>query len=103
MKYTGVRATYCTLFRTPGSWENGQGVIDLQEVFSEEPISYEDTQGLAYSVKDLEEWAESGWGNEDTENILICTKKDGGEEYLYFDEFNDKIRSGELRYRSTER
>lgn len=36
-------------------------------------------------------------GNEDTENILICTKKDGGEEYLYFDEFNDKIRSGELK------
>ena len=76
---------------------DGQGVIDLQEVFSEEPISYEDTSGLAYSVKDLEEWAESGWGNEDTENILICTKKDGGEEYLYFDEFNDKIRSGELK------
>src|SRR5699024_8329190 len=52
--------------------------------------------GLAYSAGDLEEWAESGWLDEDTENILICTKKDGGEEYLYFDEFNDKIRSGEL-------
>ena len=75
---------------------DGEGVIDLEEVLLGDPISHENTSGLAYSAGDLEEWAESGWMDEDTENILICTKKDGGEEYLYFDEFNDKIRSGEL-------
>lgn len=77
---------------------DGSGVIDLQEVSSGGPLSYENTSGLAYSTENLKQWAEEDWMGGETENILICTREDGTEEYLYFDEFEEKIKKRELKF-----
>lgn len=78
---------------------DGSGVIDLQEVADGDTLSYRNTSGLAYSVEDLAKWVNDDWLDEDTENILICKKENGEEEYLYYDDFAEKIENGELKFR----
>lgn len=77
---------------------DGEGLIDLREVSQGGPLSYENTSGLAYRAKDLKKWVSGDWLNADTENVLICTKKNGEEEYLYYDDFREKIEKGELKF-----
>lgn len=77
---------------------DGEGLVDLGEVSEGDVLTYENTSGLAYSAGDLQAWAEDGWLDDSTENVLICKKENGEEEYLYYDDFEEKIRSGELRF-----
>lgn len=81
---------------------DGSGVIDLEEVSSGEDLSYRNTSGLAYSAEDLSQWVKEDWLGGDTENILICRKENGEEEYLYYDDFAEKIKNGELKFQINE-
>lgn len=77
---------------------DGSGVIDLKEVADGSPLTYRNTSGLAYSAEDLKNWVQEDWLGGDTENVLICKKENGEEEYLYYDEFEEKIEDGELKF-----
>ena len=75
-------------------------VIDLNEFLNGEEISFKNTSGLAYSVKDLKKWVDKSWqvGSVygDGKNIIECVKPDGSYEYFHFSEFYEKIKSGEF-------
>ena len=75
-------------------------VIDLNEFLNGEEISFKNTSGLAYSVKDLKKWVDKSWqvGSNygDGKNIIECVKPDGSYEYFHFSEFYEKVKSGEF-------
>ena len=76
---------------------DGTGEIDLQEVFEAAPLTHKETSGLAYAEKDLAEWAEIDWDDDDMPNVLECTQTDGTPYYMYYDEFRQKISDGDLK------
>lgn len=86
---------------------DSSAMVDLQEVLDGGEITYENTSGLAYPLKDLEEWAKSGWGfandvSYGSKGILICEKPDGTYDYCTYGELSEKIMNGELEYTVSE-
>lgn len=90
--------------------EQGEAaVVDLQEISEKasadvndilDHLTWKNVSGLAYSVEDLKKWAASGWEFEDYSDdgeIIVCVKSDGTYEYYYYNDFVQKINSGELK------
>lgn len=78
--------------------EQGDGVVDLGEVLADEELTYTNTSGLAYELDDLEKWAQTKDWDAHTDDILICVKPDRSLEYMYYEDFEKKVRDGELGF-----
>ena len=72
-------------------------LVDLAELNQGTELTHENTSGLAYKAGDLYEWAkESSWDR--SANVLICRQPDGNDYYMYYNDFADKIITGELKF-----
>lgn len=74
-------------------------VIDLQEVYEGQELTYENHSGLAYSVADLNDWAKSSWGEADFydgKNVVICTAENGEQYYYYYKDFRQMTEDGTM-------
>lgn len=78
--------------------DNGDGsdLIDLKELQENEAITNKNVYGIAYKAEDLREWSQEAWDQE--ANVLICTKPDGSEYYIYYDDFAELIHKGDLQF-----
>ena len=78
-------------------------VVDLNEIANDEEISFQNTSGLAYSVSDLEKWAQD-FDTSSGNPIVICHQASFSADeslsrhYYYVDDFLEKIDSGELDF-----
>ena len=78
-------------------------VVDLNEFANDEEISFQNTSGLAYSVSDLEKWAQD-FDTSSGNPIVICHQASFSADeslslhYYYVDDFLKKIDSGELDF-----
>ena len=77
-------------------------VVDLNEIANDEEISFQNTSGLAYSVSDLEKWAQD-FDTSSGNPIVICHQASSAGEslsrhYYYVQDFLEKIDSGELDF-----
>lgn len=72
-------------------------LVDLTELNKGETLTHKNTSGLAYKAGDLYEWAKkSSWDG--SANVLICRQPDGSDYYMYYNDFADKITTGELKF-----
>ena len=72
-------------------------LIDLTELNQGDTLTHENTSGLAYKADDLYEWAKrSAWDSR--ANVLVCRQTDGSDYYMYYNEFADKMITGELKF-----
>ncbi len=72
-------------------------LVDLTELNKGETLTHKNTSGLAYKAGDLYEWAKkSSWDR--SANVLICRQPDGSDYYMYYNDFADKITTGELKF-----
>lgn len=84
-------------------------VVDLDEVVNDDELSFTNVSGLAYSLSDLENWAENYdyYSDNSAENpIVVCHKTSdtkGSQQlsmhYYYANDFLEKIDSGELNFK----
>ncbi len=86
-------------------------IVDIQEFQENARISDENINGLAYSLKNLEEWGDE-WGEDwvnygdnmsaarakQDDHIIVCRRSDNSYHYYYYSEFKKLIDSGELRF-----
>ena len=71
-------------------------LVDLAELNQGTELTHKNTSGLAYRAKDLYDWAKkSSW--DQSANVLICRQPDGNDYYMYYNDFADKIITGELK------
>ena len=72
-------------------------LVDLAELNQGTELTHKNTSGLAYRAKDLYDWAKkSSW--DQSANVLICRQPDGNDYYMYYNDFADKIITGELKF-----
>ena len=72
-------------------------LVDLAELNQGTELTHKNTSGLAYRAKDLYDWAKkSSW--DQSANVLICRQPDGNNYYMYYNDFADKIITGELKF-----
>ena len=72
-------------------------LVDLAELNKGKTLTHKNTSGLAYKAGDLYDWAKkSSWDR--SANVLICRQPDGSDYYMYYNEFADKISTGELKF-----
>lgn len=72
-------------------------LVDLAELNKGETLTHKNTSGLAYKAGDLYAWAKkSSWDR--SANVLICRQPDGSDYYMYYNDFADKITTGELKF-----
>ena len=72
-------------------------LVDLAELNQGTELTHKNTSGLAYRAKDLYDWAKkSSWDR--SANVLICRQPDGNDYYMYYNDFADKIITGELKF-----
>ena len=72
-------------------------LVDLAELKKGDTLTHKNTSGLAYKAGDLYEWAKkSSWDR--SANVLICRQPDGSDYYMYYNNFADKIATGELKF-----
>ena len=72
-------------------------LVDLTELNKEKTLTHKNTSGLAYRAGDLYDWAKkSSWDR--SANVLICRQPDGSDYYMYYNEFADKIVTGDLKF-----
>lgn len=73
-------------------------LVDIMEYEETLKITGKNTSGLAYSLKELEEWGDQ-WNTGDYEmtDIVVCQKPDGTYYYYYLDEFEKLLRDQELK------
>ena len=57
-------------------------VVDLNEIANDEEISFQNTSGLAYSVSDLEKWAQD-FDTSSGNPIVICHQASSAGESLF--------------------
>ena len=72
-----------------------EDLVDIKELDAEGIISDKNSSGLAYRLGDLIKWSRGSWDS--AANVLICRKPDGSDYYMYYQDFADKIKSGELK------
>ena len=72
--------------------------VDLWEILADEETDTEGSSGLVYRLGDLEKWVETENWDAHTEDVLVCVKPDGNLEYMYYEDFEKKIRDGELGF-----
>lgn len=81
-------------------------VVDLQEVYEGDELSYENTSGLAYSVEDLQKWAQSSWGStgyDNGKNVITCfTNEEDEAYYYYFEDFRRMVEDGTITFELNE-
>ena len=71
-------------------------LVDLAELNQGTELTHKNTSGLAYRAGDLYDWAKkSSWDR--SVNVLICRQPDGNDYYMYYNDFADKIITGELK------
>ena len=72
-------------------------LVDLTELNKGKTLTHKNTSGLAYKAGDLYAWAKkSSWDS--SANVLICRQPDGSDYYMYYNDFADKITTGELKF-----
>ena len=72
-------------------------LVDLAELNKGKTLTHKNTSGLAYRAGDLYAWAKkSSWDS--SANVLICRQPDGSDYYMYYNDFADKITTGELKF-----
>ena len=72
-------------------------LVDLSELSQGDTLTHKNTSGLAYKAGDLYDWAKkSSWDS--SANVLICRQPDGSDYYMYYNDFADKITTGELKF-----
>ena len=72
-------------------------LVDLAELKKGDALTHKNTSGLAYKAGDLYDWAKkSSWDR--SANVLICRQPDGSDYYMYYNDFEDKISTGELKF-----
>ena len=72
-------------------------LIDLTELNQGDTLTHENTSGLAYKAGDLYDWAKrSSWDT--SANVLVCRQTDGSDYYMYYNDFADKVITGELKF-----
>lgn len=73
-----------------------EDLVDLTELKEGKSLSNKNTSGLAYKAGDLTEWSKGSWDR--SVNVLICRRPDSSDYYMYYNDFADKIISGELKF-----
>ena len=71
-------------------------LVDLTELKQGETLTHKNTSGLAYKAENLAEWSQKSWDR--SVNVLICRRPDSSDYYMYYNDFADKIISGELKF-----
>lgn len=72
-------------------------LVDLAELNKGKTLTHKNTSGLAYKAGNLYDWAKkSSWDR--SANVLICRQPDGSDYYMYYNDFADKITTGELKF-----
>lgn len=94
----GIRTEHSTDTSKTGSTPK---VIDLREIYEGTELTYKNTSGLAYSLEDLQKWAESSWGDvgyDSGKNVIVCfTDLEKNEAYYYyFDDFRRMVEDGTI-------
>lgn len=98
-----LQENYDKLENAPSS-----AVIDLEEFsrsgsseYALGEISYENNWGLAYSVKDLMEWAQEWSGRyyntTEASPVVECMDEAGNTYYFYYDDFKERALDGEIK------
>lgn len=68
-------------------------IVDIAEIQSNDSLTYKNTSGFAYSLKDLQNWYNSSgsyWHSSSSDNsIVVCEKPDHTYVYYTFEEFSD--------------
>lgn len=102
--YDVTHAISCTFPYTDSLKEDIPGtVIDLNEIATDEKISFHNTSGLAYSLSDLEKWAKD-FDTSSGNPIVIChlASSDATDSlfwcYYYVDDFLKRIDNGEFTF-----
>lgn len=74
-------------------------VVDLEEIYEGENLTYENHSGLAYSVKNLQKWAESSWGAPDEYcNVVMLIPEAGEPYYYYYKDFSRMVEEGKITF-----
>lgn len=95
---SGLDAEYLS---DSGKMGSAAKVVDLREVYEGTDLTYKNTSGLAYSLEDLQKWAESSWGDggyDTGKNVITCfTDLEKNEAYYYyFDDFRRMVENGSI-------
>lgn len=90
---------YARNLETDGTYDENR-LVDLKEYTDTGTVSGENTSGLAYTVKDLLEWASTGVtvysDYDDAESYVVCQKPDGTYYYYEIAEFTQLMESRKL-------
>ena len=73
-----------------------EDLVDLTELKEGKSLTHQNTSGLAYKAGDLTEWSKGSWDR--SVNVLICRRPDSSDYYMHYNDFADKIISGELKF-----
>lgn len=97
---SGLDAEYLSDSGEMGSTDK---VVDLREIYEGTDLTYKNTSGLAYSLEDLQKWAESSWGGgvyDTGKNVITCfTDLEKNEAYYYyFDDFRRMVENGSITF-----
>lgn len=94
-------------YETKGKYDPDK-IVDIEEFQKHTTISGKNNSGLAYRLGDILDWNEkyneainegSGDAAEETENfIVVCQKADASYQYYGFQDFAQKIKSGEWSF-----
>ena len=73
-----------------------EDLVDLTELKEGKSLSNKNTSGLAYKAGVLTVLSLGSWDR--SVNVLICRRPDSSDYYMYYNDFADKIISGELKF-----
>ena len=77
------------------------GELTADDAGSDNSDSSENTaSGITYKLGDLCKWSQGSWDT--AENVLICQKPDGSNYYMYYKDFANQIKSGDLQFKVDE-
>ncbi len=83
---------------------SSNAVVDMQEVLEGSPLSYRNTSGFAYSLKDLQDWSKSSWNTVDYDNkngVIVCREAGSQDAYYYYcQDFIQMIDEGKIELKT---
>ena len=71
--------------------------IDLGELYNETSLSFKNTTGLAYSIKDLQDFSKQDIVSDDDWIVLNLTTPENDTKYMYYSDFVKAIEDGSLK------
>ncbi len=89
-------------FETEGKY-NPNKLVDVLEYMQDGEISGENKKGLAYTIRQIDDWGEL-YSDADLrgDTVIVCQKPDNTYYYYYLNEFQEQFRLGKFRLKNTD-